>query len=306
MKTSKIEKILESISSEILTDEVKQQIAESFTEAVDAKVEEKGRLIAENELNKMDADHTAMMEKILEAQDADHVNKFKTAVATLDKQQSAKLQVVIEKYEKELKEGAESLREELIGKVSNYLDLYLEESIPKNQLQEAVENSRARRMINEVKKIVAVDPEFIDENFKEALKDGHDKIENLRDSLNTQIKENVDLNQSLINAKSELIIEQKTKDLTEQKRTFVTKLLEGKKPEEIEENFKFVVEMYDREESDRVLVEKNKYSNATTVLKENIDSPASLVNENNIQPNESAPAENAINSYVTELEGQTS
>lgn len=306
MKTSKIEKILESISSEILTDEVKQQIAESFTEAVDAKVEEKGRLIAENELNKMDADHTAMMEKILEAQDADHVNKFKTAVATLDKQQSAKLQVVIEKYEKELKEGAESLREELIGKVSNYLDLYLEESIPKNQLQEAVENSRARRMINEVKKIVAVDPEFIDENFKEALKDGHDKIENLRDSLNTQIKENVDLNQSLINTKSELIIEQKTKDLTEQKRTFVTKLLEGKKPEEIEENFKFVVEMYDREESDRVLVEKTKTSSATTVLKENYDSPASLVRENNIQPNESAPAENAINSYVTELEGQTS
>lgn len=294
-----VKKILESISNDVLNEDIKKQLITSFNEAVEAKVTEKGRLIAENELNKMDKEHTVKMTKLLEAMDADHVNKMKTVVEALDKRQTKKLQTVINKYDKELKESADALRSELIGKVSNYMDLYLESVIPQKQLQEAVENSRSRRMISEIKKIVAVDPEFIDENFKEALKDGHDRIEQLREALDAKIKENVDLNQSLISAKSKLILEQKTKDLPPSKKKFVEKLLEGKKAEEIKDNFQMVLEMYDRDEQEKIGAEAVKTPSRT--ITENIDSPKSTLTEN-IQNNNNESSNPTMQSYLEELQ----
>jgi len=299
MEIKNIEEILKSISNDVLTEEVKKTIAGTFNEAVDAKVKSQAQLLIEAELSKMDEDHTAKMKALLEAVDADHTNKFKIVVQKIDEAHTTKLQKIIEKYEKELKEGAESLRGELVQKMSNYLDLYLKDVIPDGQLTEAVENIRARKMLEEIKKIVAVDPEFINENFKEALTDGHNQIETLRKELNEKIQENVNINQTLINTKSQLILEQKTKDLPDNKKKYVAKLLEGKKPEEIEENFKFVLEMYEKDEAEKISdVKANATAKTQTVTKE-IDAPKSVIVES-IKSGEEVPAD-AVNSYLDAL-----
>ena len=240
MDIKNIEQILGSIGKDILSEEVKKSIATMFTEAVDAKVKSQAQLLVEAELAKMDDEHSQKLTNLIEAIDEDHTNKFKQVIQKLDEAHTAKLQLVIEKYEKELKEGAEKLHTDIVAKISNYLDLYLTETIPSTHLKEAVENIRARKMLEEIKKIVAIDPEFISENFKEALKDGHDTIEKLRGELNSKIKESVEINQQLINTKATLMLEQKTKDLPKNKKDYVIKLMENKKPEEIEANFKFV------------------------------------------------------------------
>ena len=276
-----IEQILKSIGKDILTEEVKTSIAKTFNEAVDAKVKSQAQLLVEAELAKMDDDHSEKLSKLIEAIDEDHTNKFKQVIQKLDEAHTVKLQKVIEKYEKELKEGAEKLHTDLVAKMSNYLDLYLAESIPANQLKEAVENVRARKMLDEIKKIVAVDPEFISENFKEALKDGHDTIEKLRGELNSKIKESVEINQQLLNTKAALILEQKTKDLSKNKKDYVMKLMENKKPEEIEANFKFVVEMYEKDEADKVseAAEQAKNKTINNVKTSNTDTPKAVIVE---------------------------
>jgi hypothetical protein len=301
MDTKRIEDILKSISNEVLTEETKTAIAKSFNEAVEDKAKSQVQLMVENELSKMDADHTDKMKKLIEAIDEDHVKKFKVVVQKIDESHTAKLKKIIEKYETELKNGAESLRSDLVSKISNYLDLYLEETVPAGQLKEAVENIRARKMLEEIKKIVAIDPEFISENFKEALKDGHDTIEKLREELNSKIKESVEINQQLINTKAQLIMEQKTKDLPDNKKKFVVKLLEGKKPEEIEANFNFVLEMYDHEEADKVDVAAEAAKSGAKTLTNKVDAPKSMLKEN-IQPSEKDTETVGVESYLEGLQ----
>jgi hypothetical protein len=299
MKTKKIEEILESISSDILSDDTKKAITTTFNEAVDAKVKSEAQLMVENELAKLDADHTERLTKLVEAIDSDHTTKFKTVIQQIDEAHTAKLQKVVAKYETELKEGAEKLRNEIVGKISNFLDLYLAETIPSSQLKEAVENIRARKMINDIKKIVAVDPEFVNENFKEALKDGHDTIEKLRKELNEKIQESMEINQKYLTVQSQLILEKKTHDLPEAKKQYVTKLLEGKKPDEIEKNFNFVLEMFKKDEAEKVETLKEKATAQTKSVTEKIDRPM-IVKESSEQSAD--PERIRVVSYLENLE----
>jgi len=295
-----IDEVLKSISNDILTEDAKKEIATLFAESVNEMADTKVKLVVENELRKMDEDHSLKLKTLVESIDNDHVNKFKAVVKKIDEAHTAKLQMVVEKYEKELKEGAVAIRNELVGKISNFLDLYLAESIPAAQLKEAVENIRARKMLEEIKKIVAVDPEFISENFKEALKDGHDTIEKLRGELNEKIKESVNLNQKLIATRSALLLEKKTQGLTDAKKAYVTRLLENKKPEEIEANFKMVVEMFDKDEAEKreVIAESAK----SQTVEKSSDTPKAVVTESKIQPDVDGTGEkNIMSSYMDGL-----
>jgi hypothetical protein len=111
------------------------------------------------------------------------------------------------------------------------------------------------------------------------LKDGHDTIEKLRGELNAKIKESVEINQKLMDSQAKLIMEQKTRDLPENKKQFVTRLLEGKKPEEIEKNFKFVLEMYDRDETEKIETEKEKATKTSQVVTKKVDAPKAVIVE---------------------------
>jgi hypothetical protein len=132
-------------------------------------------------------------------------------------------------------------------------------------------------MLDEIRKIVAVDPEFISENFKTALKDGHDTIEALRSELNKTIKESADIKQKLSNTEASLLLEKKTKDLSPQKKQFMMKFLEGKKVGEIEANFKYVTEMFDKDETEKIETETTKVT--TQVDPKKYDVPKQVIVE---------------------------
>jgi len=298
MKVTQIQEILESIGKDILTDEIKEKIAGLFNEAVETGINTKVQLVVENELKKLDEEHTTKLEKLLEAIDLDHTKKIKQVVEQLDANYAGKLQKVAAKYENELKEGAEALNKDLTDKISNYLDLYLAESVPQDQLKEAVENTKARKMIEQIKQIVAVDEEFVNENIKEAIKDGHKTIESLRAELNKAIKESTIIKQDLINTKSQLILEKKTQDLSKDKKAYVYKLLEGKKPEEIEDNFKFVLEMYEKDETEKIDKHAETVKKTNKTILEKIDVPKI---QENVEDNDNGDEESTAR-YLKDLE----
>jgi hypothetical protein len=89
-------------------------------------------------------------------------------------------------------------------------------------------------------------------------------------------------------AEATILLESKTKDMPEAAKAYVTKLLSGKSPEYIQENYQYVVEMFEKETSEqedeakegvaRRIVEAVDRPNTEPLLEEEISAPAPISN----------------------------
>lgn len=262
-----IKNILNEQFKDLISEETLNTIEEAFQQAVEEKSKEKIQLESENiklkldehytgklqeVIEKIDTDHTAKLKKLVEAIDTDHAVKLQKLVKGIDKKHTEMLLQVVEKYEGQIQEEAKEFQDRLVEEVSNYLDLYLDKNVPKNQISEAAENIKAARQLAQIRQIVGISEEFVDTEIKEALVDGKKTIDSLRTELNEALKENAELNQRANRAESSIILEQKTADMPLAKRQYVTKLLKNRTPQYIEENISYVIEMFERESEQEV------------------------------------------------------
>ena len=248
-----ISDILKKITSPDGTTAINEETAKVIAEAFDGAVKEKANtqvsLEVENAVAKLDKDHTNKLKTLLEKIDVDHTNKLKKVVQTITENHTNKLKTIVDKYRKTINEKATEFSDTLVGKISNYLDLYLEKAIPAAQLEEAVSNNYAKKQLGQIRKFLAIDPEQLNESVKGTIENGRKKINELQAQLNESYKENLVLAESNKKSKSSVILEQKTKGMNSAKKTYLTKILSDKDPEYISENFNYVVEMFEREES---------------------------------------------------------
>jgi hypothetical protein len=271
----KINEVLDKMGDGTLTTEAKEAIVEAFESAVDSKVNERVELEVANVVERIDEDHSQKLTTLLEAVDNDHTQKLINVVQKVDEDHTKKLKHIIKRYDSILKEEAAKFRDSFIDEISNYMELYLDKAIPKQQIAEATQNSSARKMIEEIKKIVAVDKAFISENIKEALKDGKQTIDGLKGELNKVIQENVMLNKNFNKARTALLLEKNTSNFSDEKRNYIFKVLGDKKPEYVKENLNYVVEMYNRDVQDeRELIKEEASKNAVS---KNVEAPKSVL-----------------------------
>jgi hypothetical protein len=289
--------ILKEQFKDLITEDTLTAVHEAFEQAVNEKAEAKAKLQTEAAILKIDedhsdklktlveaidADHTAKLQKLVETIDFDHSQKLQKVLAKIDEKHTGMLMQVIEKYESELKESAETFSNRVVDEVSNYLDLYLEKVVPTEQVNEAVENIKAKKTLDAIRQLVAIDEEYIDNEVKEALLDGKKTIDSLKKELNEAIEVNAELGNKLNRTESALLLEQKTKELPESAKAYVTKLLKGKSPEYITENYQYVVEMFEKEITEQVetaqeciterIVESTDRPDATPLVEEKISS----------------------------------
>lgn len=262
-----IKNILNEQFKDLISEETLNTIEEAFNQAVEEKSKEKIQLESENlkqkldesytakleELvEKIDQDHTAKLKKLVEAIDTDHAVKLDKLVKGIDKKHTEMLEQVVEKYEGQIAKDAKNFQERIVEEVSNYLDLYIDKNVPTEQISEAVQNIKAAQQINQIRQIVGISEEFIDAEVKEALVDGKKTIDSLRAELNEALKENAELAHKANKAQAKIVLEQKTADMPSAKKQFVNKLLANKAPEYIEENFQYVVDMFEKEQEKEV------------------------------------------------------
>ena len=262
-----IKNILNEQFKDVVSEETLTAIEEAFQQAVGEKVDEKLQLEKESieqkldesytkrleELvEKIDADHTAKLKKLIESIDTDHAVKLQKLVKGIDQKHTTLLKQIVEKYETSLNEEAKSFQERLVEEISNYMDLYIDKNIPKQQIQEATQNIKAAKQLAQIRQIVGISEEFIDTEVKEALIDGKKTIDSLRTELNQTLKENAQLNQRANRAESTVLLEKKTADMPAAKKNFIVKLLGNKAPQFIEENFSYCVAMFERESQEQV------------------------------------------------------
>jgi len=269
---------INTLLKEATKDLLSKETLKAISEAIEAKASEKTQLAVEAALVKQDEDYSNKLEQVLEAIDADHTEKldkivsrideahaakFKHALQSIDEAHSAKLVKLVKLYENALNNEANKFKDTLVEQLSNYIDLYIDKAIPAQQIAEATENARSRKIVSEVKRLVGLSDEFVNENIKEALLDGKNQI----DEANEQIKKLQGqlqlVTEKAENAEKQLFLEKKLENFPKVKKDYMLRVLSEKKIEAVKENFNYVAEMYDKKEEDDVQVLKESTSYKT-------------------------------------------
>tara|TARA_Y100000310_G_C20529396_1_gene737669 strand:- start:43 stop:936 length:894 start_codon:yes stop_codon:yes gene_type:complete len=290
-----IKQTLKEGTDGVLSEEVLNEIEQVFNEAV----EERSTLRVEAALVQQDDDHAGKVQQLLEAIDTDHTAKMKRIVKAVNENHAHKLKLILTKFNNDLNCEAAGFKNSLVENVSNYLDLYLEETFPADTLQEAVNNKRANSVLSEMRKMLAVDMAMSKDSIKEAVKDGKIQIDEANSQLETVTSENSQLRGALTEVKATLLLDKMSQDLPEVKKNYINRVLGDKDEQFITENFNYTLQLFDKEaerKTEEMAKEARKdvRGKVDPVITEQVD----VVNEPAVQPDKPAPI---FNQYMGEL-----
>lgn len=243
-----IKQILSEATNGALNEEVLSEIENVFNQ----KVIDKAGLHVEQALIEQDELYTEKLKELIEKIDIDHSKKLKKVVEAIDSDRASKLNMVVKKYEKALNEDAAAFQTQLVESISDYLDVYIEDKIPSESIQEAIKNTKARKILEGLRNHLAVDSALEKESIKEAVKDGHKQINEASMKLESVAKENAILKEQLDQTKADLLLEQKTAGLDKKAQLYIRKTLTGKSADFINENFDYTIKLFKKSESNRL------------------------------------------------------
>lgn len=243
-----IKQILSEATNGALNEEVLSEIENVFNQ----KVIDKAGLHVEQALIEQDELYTEKLKELIEKIDIDHSKKLKKVVEAIDSDRASKLNMVVKKYEKALNEDAAAFQTQLVESISDYIDVYIEDKIPSESIQEAIKNTKARKILEGLRNHLAVDSALEKESIKEAVKDGHKQINEASSKLESVAKENAILKEQLDQTKADLLLEQKTAGLDKKAQLYIRKTLNGKSADFINENFDYTIKLFKKSESNRL------------------------------------------------------
>ena len=241
-----------------LPEQAEEVLTEESVQAIETAIEEKIQLSIEAALTSQDELYAEKLQELVGAIDKDHTTKLKKVVKVVDINNANKLINVVKRYEKELTGTANTFKTTLVESISDYLDEYIEESVPTEAIEEATKNRTAREVLSNLRKVLAVDSSLMSESVKEAVMDGKTQIDELTEKVNKFEKENTLLKQAYNKQSSTLILENKTSAMVGKKREYLFKILSDKSPKFIEENFDYTAKLFDRKEKERLSVLKEE------------------------------------------------
>lgn len=278
-----IKTILAEATDGALNEEVLSEIEKVFESKVNDRVE----IHVEKALSDQDELYSEKLEQLIEKIDTDHTTKLERVVEALDADRANKLKLVIEKYEETLNEDASKFKSDLVETISNYLDVYLEETVPVNSIKEAVKNTKAVKVLESLRSHLAVDAALEKESIKEAVMDGHSQINEANEKLESIANENANLKGELERTKAQYLIEAKSSKLDDKAKKFVLAAFKGKDITFIKENFDYTVKLFKKQESDRLDVLKEEaYSkmDKVDVIYEDVNVNSEVIEEKASNP----------------------
>jgi hypothetical protein len=238
------------------------------------------------------------VQHLLEAVDTDHTNKLQRICEAIDVSHSQKLMQIVEYYQNAITSDAGSLKNTLVENVSNYLDLYLENTFPTDMMDEAVKNKRALSVLEDVRSLLGVDMALAKNSIKEAVLDGKERIQQSSNQLGAVVQENNQLHSELTMARAEILLTDKCQNLPEDKTRYLKKVLIDKDLQFINENFDYTLSLFEKQKQDQLEVMKQE---ATQTVRGKVDA---TVIEENVQTNQGPVEDEAdpmLNGYMSEL-----
>lgn len=297
---------LKKVASDVLTEDTLHEIEQAFNESVQGKADELAQLRVEKALIEQDEEHAIKLEKLLEAIDTDHTNKLKRVVESIDRNHSEKLKALVEKFRKEIDQDAGVFKEGLVDNISNYLDLYIEKTIPAQDIKQAMENKHAMSLLEQLRKVLSVDSAVTNEHVRDAVIDGKRQIDEANARLDKLNQENQVLRESLDVKDANLALDRLTEGLPASKKRHMFKMFEGKTAQFINENFQYTLDMFEKSEAEKLETLKEqatsgkKISDRPTkesqkVVKESVEQQIEQTEPNSLQD------KGLFNNYMGEL-----
>ena len=243
-----ITSVLKEATEGILNEDALSEIETVFEQSINERV----ALHVEKALAEQDEDHADKLEKLLEAIDTDHTAKLNKLVDAINHDHAGKLSQAAKKFNQTLNEDASTFKKELVGNISNYLDLYLEKAIPAEDIKKAMRNTTAVKMLGQLREALAVDNALSKKSIRGAVKDGKTKIDTLSKETQQLQENNQKLAHELIVAQAQLVLESKTKGLPESKKKYMFKVLGNKTPKFIQENYDYTLKLLEKTEEQRL------------------------------------------------------
>jgi len=295
-----VKELLKEATKDLLTPETLTAIEE----AVNVKAEEKAKLQVEAALIAQDDRHSVMLQSLMEKMDADYTSKLQKLVDRIDESYAAKLVKVKGLYDGKIGQLNEQLKtsaQQYIGSLSTKIDTFLESQLdnllPANKLNEAVENVKAVHILEQIRNLVGIDENYIRQEVKEAIVDGKKQIDESKVEINKVINENVQLKKQLEQKEVEILLEQKTAKIPSKKREHIKRVLAGKDVTFITENFEYVSDMFDRSE----VIESSAAKKDAKVVADKVDAPVVINESKNSDQNSIEPPVPFMSDYLKNL-----
>lgn len=267
---SNITDTLKEAAKDVVSEETLQAIEQAFNEQLEAKAEERSKIAVEAALYEQDEKYATKLESLLEAIDKDHCRKLNKVVESLDADRTTKLKQVVKKYQKELTTEAAKLRDTIVESVSDYLDTYIDDAIPAESIQEAVDNKKAMNIIEGFRKTLGVDLALANESVREGVMDGKLRLDESTKKVTDLEKKNAYLEEQLAQHQKMAFLAEKTKSFDEKKTKFIMKNFQGEDLEFIKENFDYTVKMLEKKHTEALDVLKEDAISESAV-KDNVD-----------------------------------
>lgn len=283
--------VLKEATKDILTEQTLNEIQQAF----EASVNEKVKIHVEKALAEQDEDHSKKLEALVEAIDKDHVAKLNKVVSAIDENHSGKLKAIVEKYQGALSKEAKSFKNETINDISTYLEAYLDEVVPSEDIKKAVANRKANDTLSKVRNLLAVDAAIAQESIREAVMDGKKQLDEARKELESAQGRVVVLEKELNKAQASLLLEQKTRELPENKKKFIQKLLGNKDVTFINENYDYTLKLFNKTEEERLSTIRDEATKQT----ETVDRV--VVEEAATEKSAASEDNDSTNGYLSEL-----
>lgn len=261
---------------QLLPESVKEVLSEESIQVIEEAIKDKLTLSVEAALASQDELYSEKLQELIEAIDKDHTSKLKRVVEAVDRNNAEKLIKVINKYEGEVSASAKEFKDTLVESISDYLEEYIEEAVPTEAILEATQNRTAMEVLNNLRKVLAVDSTLMSESVKEAVLDGKSQIDALKSQLEKVERENALIKEAYNKTKADLLLESRTAKLPAKKADYLRKVLGDKTPKFIEENFDYTARLFDKKESERISVIKEE---AFTNRKVKADAPVQPIQE---------------------------
>jgi hypothetical protein len=252
--------ILKKFTNDILSEDALTEITNAFEGAVNEKV----KVHVEKALLEQDEEYANKLQKLLTVIDEDHTKKLVRVVEAIDKNHAAKFKVVANKYNNEVTKQANLFKEEMINNISTYLEAYIDEVIPAEKINEAINNKRANVVIEQIREILGVDAALAQKSIKNAIVDGKRQIDEANEKLEAVQKELEVLREQNENVSRELVLEKKTVGLSDKKRKYINKVMAGKSAQFVTENIDYALSLFDKTESERLQTLKEEATVSTT------------------------------------------
>jgi hypothetical protein len=282
----------------LFSEDVQKILSDDTLTAIEEAIENKVKLAEKAVLESQDEVYAEKLKALVEAIDKDHTAKMRRILEKDDKAKSAKLLSIVKKYERAQNTDLKKFKKSLLESVGAFLDEFINESISKDDLEQAVKNKTAYNVLENLRKVLAVDTTLMKESISSAILDGKKEYDALKESHIKLQKQFKVLKEQKEDADKKIFLESKCSKFPETKKNFIIKALGDKSLKFIEENFDYSIRLFDNQEKKQL---QNLKEDA---IKERPIKP-DFVKEEKILTEKLNKEDEAIDPYIQEMDKQS-